>query len=72
MKTFYYGEPDRRFVHWAFRAKCRWPKSRFALLVPVAVILAFCLPIAWLCVKLGGFGHWLAYAVGLNSHDTWE
>jgi hypothetical protein len=72
MKVYYYGDPDRGFIQWAFDIKDRCPKCGYALFVPVLLIFAVCGPVAWSLVQFGTFGHWLAGKIGIHSHEVWE
>lgn len=76
MKTYFYGSPEQFGWMRSLSAWCKksplWGWRRWVASLVLVPFVFSSLFLAWLCVKVGSFGHWLAFGIGFDSHDTWE
>ena len=69
MRVYYYGEPSKALLLWAFALKRKHPYLRFVLALFLAPILFVTLFVTWPLIKLGSIAHGIAGWVGFDSRD---
>jgi len=69
MRVYYYGEPSKALLRWAFKSKKRAPHLRFVLAILLAPILFTTVFVTWPLIKLGNIAHSIAGWVGFDSRD---
>lgn len=69
MRVYYYGEPSKALLRWAFKLKKRSPGLRFVLAILLAPILFTTVFVTLPLIKLGNMAHSIAGWVGFDSRD---
>lgn len=69
MKVYYYGESSKTLVKAIYRIRNRAKWLRFPLAALLALVWVIVMPVAWLLIQIGEFGHAVAGWCGFESRD---